>query len=153
MIPGSNILNMAFRIIAQTPVIYYHYLGRTQNDVGQDVSQYSDGKKMTGSFQPVPRQLYEKYGLDFNKNYWTFYTENNLIDVQRNVAGDQIGHSGQRYQCEANNDWYKIDGWKGALFIHIGIDTGEPNVFGYNEKPSSNNNLNFGHSNYLGEPT
>jgi hypothetical protein len=150
MIPGSNLLNMAFRIIAQQALVYYHYLGRTQNSVGQDISQYSDAKKIFGSFQPVPRVLYQSLGLDFQKDYWMFYTSNNLIDVGRSVSGDQIAFNGQRYQCESDNDWYQIDGWKGSIFIHIGIDTADNTVFGFNVKPSENTNKNFSNSNFLG---
>lgn len=150
MIPGQNLLRMAFRVIAQSYLVYYHYLGRTQNSVGQDVSQYSDGKGIFGSFQPVPRILYDKLGLDFQKDYWMFYTSNNLQDVGRMVSGDQISFNGNRYQCESDNDWYPIDGWKGALFIHIGIDNADNTVFGFNQKPLINTNKNFSNSNYLG---
>jgi hypothetical protein len=153
MIPGQNLLRMAFQIIAQTPVIYYHFLGRTQNSVGQDVSQYANGVVMNGSFQPVPRSLYMQYGLDLQKEYWMFYTSNNIYDVARGIAGDQIGFNGQRFQLESNNDWYDVDGWKGGIFIHVGQDIGDPTVFGYNVIPSENSNLNFEHGNYLGSDT
>jgi len=150
MIPGQNLLNMAFRVISQTALIYYHYLGRTQNSVGQDISQYSPGKTIWGSFQPVPRRLYQSLGLDFQKDYWMFYTSNNLQDVGRMISGDQIGFNGNRYQCESDNDWHPIDGWKGSLFIHVGLDNSDPNVFGFNEKPLINTNKNFSQGNYGG---
>lgn len=150
MIPGQNLLSMAFRIINNTPLVYYHYLGRIQNSVGQDVSSYSDAKRIFGSFQPIPRILYEKLGLDFQKNYWMFYTSNNLQDIGRSISGDQIAFNGNRYQCESDNDWFSIDGWKGSLFVHIGIDNADNTVFGFNEKPIINTNKNFSNSNYLG---
>lgn len=150
MIPGQNLLNMAFRLIAQQSVVYYHFLGRTQNSIGQDVSQYSLGKKIVGSFQPIQRSLYMQLGLDLQKDYWNYYSSNNINDLERSVAGDQIGFNGQRYQCESNTDWFQIDGWKGTLFIHVGIDTGDTSVFGFNEKPLENTNKNFGKGNFLG---
>lgn len=150
MIPGQNLLNMAFRVIASTPVIYYHFLGRTQNSVGQDVSQYATGRAIYGSFQPVPRALYMQYGLDLQKEYWMFYTSNNVYDVARGIAGDQIGFNGQRFQLESNNDWYDIDGWKGGIFIHVGQDVGDATVFGFGTLPSENTNLNLEHGNFLG---
>lgn len=150
MIPGQNLLNMASRLIAFQGLIYYHYLGRTQNSVGQDVAQYSLGVKVIGSFQPVPRTLYEALGLDFNRSYYIFYSSNNIVDLGRNVAGDQIAFNGQRYQCEANNDWYQIDGWKGCIFVHIGQDINDMNVVGFNTKLLENTNENFGNGNFLG---
>jgi hypothetical protein len=150
MVPGQNLLNMALRMIASQGLVYYHYLGRTQNPVGQDVSQYSDGVKITGSFQPVQRVLYQALGLDLQKDYWNFYASNNLQDVNRSVSGDQIAFNGQRYQCESDSDWYPIDGWKGTIFIHIGLDNADNNILGFNTKPPENTNLNFGNGNFLG---
>lgn len=153
MVPGQNLLNMALRMIASQGLVYYHYLGRTQNSVGQDISQYSDGVKIVGSFQPVQRSLYEALGLDFQKDYWNFYASANLLDIGRSVSGDQIAFNGQRYQCESDADWYQIDGWKGSIFVHIGLDNADINVFGYGIKPSENTNINFGNGNFLGSDT
>ncbi len=150
MIPGANVLNMAFRIIAQEGVVYYRDLGRIQNVVGQDITQYDTGIKMLGSFQPVPRNLYTVYGLDFQKSYYTFYTSNNLLDVTREISGDQIAFNGQRYQCESANDWFMIDGWKGVLCIHIGDDNADKFVWGFSSKTNPNTYLNFGNGNFLG---
>jgi hypothetical protein len=150
MIPGANVLNMAFRIISQESVVYYRDLGRIPNAIGQDITQYDIGTKMSGSFQPVPRNLYTVYGLDFQKSYYTFYTSNNLMDVKRDISGDQISFNGQRYQCESANDWFMIDGWKGVLCIQIGNDNADQQVWGFNSKTNHNSYLNFGNGNFLG---
>jgi len=120
VIPGSNILNMALTLIAKQVVQYYQYVSRTPNAVGQDVTTYASAVTMYGSFQAVPRQLYESYGLDLQKEYSTFYTSNDLLDVERNVSGDQLTYNGKRYQVESNNDWYAQDGWKGVLVVATG---------------------------------
>jgi hypothetical protein len=120
MIPGSNLLNMALTVIAKQTISYYRAVSRSLNSVGQDVTVYAGVVSIVGSFQPVPRQLYEQYGLDFQKSYFTFYTSNNLIDVQRDVSADRIAFQGLLYQCESNNDWYGEDGWKGVLCVLIG---------------------------------
>lgn len=120
MIPGANILNMALTIIAKQTVIYYKYLSRSVNAVGQNVTLYDLPMNVVGSWQPVPRNLYMVYGLDLQKEYFTFYTSNDLLDIQRDVSGDQLVFGGQRYQVESNNDWYQLDGWKGVLCVRIG---------------------------------
>lgn len=120
MIPGQNILNMALTIIARQTITYYQYDSRSVNSVGQNVTLYKTPVEITGSWQPVPRHLYMVYGLDLQKEYFTFYTSNDLLDVQRDVSGDQVVFGGQRYQCESNNDWYKLDGWKAILCVRIG---------------------------------
>lgn len=100
MIPGANILNMALTIIAKQTVIYYKYLSRSVNAVGQNVTLYDLPMNVVGSWQPVPRNLYMVYGLDLQKEYFTFYTSNDLLDIQRDVSGDQLVFGGQRYQVE-----------------------------------------------------
>jgi hypothetical protein len=121
-IPGQNLLNMALQIIARQTIAYYQYASRTLNAVGQDVTTYASPVNITGSWQPVPRKLYIEYGLDLQKDYFTFYTSNNLLDITRDVSGDQIAFRGRRYQVESDNDWFQLDGWKGVLCVDLGAD-------------------------------
>jgi len=122
MIPGQNILNMALQIIAKQTIQYYAFVNRSLNAVGQDIATYAAVQNIVGSWQPVPRQVYVLYGLDLQKDYFTFYTSNNLLDITRDVSGDQIAYRGRRYQVESNNDWYQLDGWKGILCVGLGAD-------------------------------
>lgn len=119
MIPGSNLLNSALSIIAKQTIIYYKAASRTKNALKQWIVVYDTPVNIVGSFQPVPRSRYDQYGLDFQKSYFTFYTSNDLIDIQRNVAADQIVFGSQRYQCLSSNDWFGIDGWLGILCVLI----------------------------------
>lgn len=118
-VPGSNLLNLALSVIAKQTLTYYQATGRTLNAVGQEITTYASPVTVMGSFQPVPRILYEKYGLDFQKSYFTFYASVNLIDIQRDVSADQIAFGSQRYQCLSSNDWFAVDGWKGILCVLI----------------------------------
>lgn len=149
-IPGQNLLNMALTVIARQGVTYYLSEGRTVNAIGQDITIYGPPRAVVGSFQPVPRKLYQIYGLDLQKDYFTLYSSNNILDVDRDISGDQIAFNGQRFQCESDNDWFAMDGWKGVLCVHIGPDVADTVVFGFGTIPSSNTNLNFGNSNFLG---
>ena len=121
-IPGQNLLNMALTLIAKQTIQYYQFNARSLNSVGQWLTTYDSVINLVGSWQPVPRQLYEKYGLDLQKDYFTFYTSNNLLDITRDVSGDQIAFMGRRYQVESDNDWYQLDGWKGVLCVDLGAD-------------------------------
>jgi len=148
MIPGQNILKMALSVIAKQTVLYYKFAGRSLNAVGQDVTTYSSPFVIVGSFQPVPKRLYAQYGLDFQKSYYTFYTSNPILDVERKVSADQIAYNGQRFQCESNTDWFSIDGWKGVLCVFLGQDTGNKSIFGF-----SANNQNFGNGAFASAET
>jgi hypothetical protein len=122
MIPGANVLNMAFRVIAKTTITYYQYVSRETNVIGQDVTTYDAGTPLMGSWQPVQRNLYQSLGLDFQKSYYYFYVPSDLLDVSRDVSGDQIGFNGKRFQCESNTQWFQIDGWQQVLCVDIGVD-------------------------------
>lgn len=152
MIPGSNILNQAFSVIAQQTVTYYRCTGRTLNSVGQYVTSYAFGIPLKGSFQPVPRSLYQAFGLDLQKSYYVFYASTDILDIDRNVSADQIAFSDQRYQCESDTAWFNIDGWKGVICVHIGPDTGDLELFGFGQLPPINTYQNFGNGNFYVEP-
>ena len=119
MIPGSNLLNKAFTLIGKTTVSYYTDAGRTVNAVGQYVTSYSAAANVTGSLQAVKQELYDKYGLDFQKKYYMLYVSRDAIDVGRDVSGDQFEHNGYRYQCESLTNWYSIDGWVSILAVQV----------------------------------
>lgn len=149
-IPGQDLLAMALTLIAPQNLIYYKALGRTLNVLGQYVTQFAEGVVMSGSWQPVPRALIMQYGLDLQKDYYTFYTSNNVLDLDRDITADQVAFNGQLFQVESDNDWFALDGWKGILCIHIAPDLQRSNVFGFGEVPSVNDYFNFEHGNFIG---
>jgi hypothetical protein len=151
MIPGANLLKTALTVIARQTITYYAAIGRTLNTVGQDVTTYAPGVLVYGSFQPVPRQLYQSYGLDLQKDYFMFYSLTNVADVNRDRSGDQIAYNGQRFQCESNREWYTLDFWKGILCVHIGYDIGDAQLFGFGTIPSSTTYQNFTNGNFVND--
>ena len=148
-VPGSNILKMALTVLHRQIIHYYKFGYRTLNNIGQDVTVYQSPIPVRGSFQPVPRNLYQVYGLDLQKEYYNFYSLNNVLDIDRDISGDQIAFNGQRYQCESANDWFVTDKWKGILCVRIGLDTPLPTIWGFNSIPSENSYTNFGSGNFL----
>lgn len=123
MIPGSNLLNMAMTLIAAQTVSYYAFTGRTTNEIGIDVPAWAAPVDMRGSLQPVPRNLYQVNGLEYEKNYFTFYTSANILDVRRDVSGDNMAFNGMRLQVISSNDWFAMDGWVGVLCVQVPVPT------------------------------
>lgn len=121
LVPGSNLLAMALRVIAPQSVLYSRFVSRTANAAGKYVTTYADPVSLQGSFQAVPRNLYQQFGLDLQKNYNAFYASQNIIDVNRNVSGDQLTYQGRKYQCESITPWFFQDGWVGVLVVDIGV--------------------------------
>lgn len=119
VVPGSNILNTALSVIAKQTVTLYKFVSRETNEIGLDVATYARPVSIQGSFQVVPRRLYQQYGLDLNRNYATFYASTNMLDVTRDVSGDYLIFNGKKWQCDSSNDWFAVDGWVGMLVIEI----------------------------------
>ena len=120
MVPGCNALNMGLSYVQKQTVQYYQYDSRTENIVYQDVTTYAAPISIQGSLQPVTRTMKYQYGLNLQNDYYTFYAPKKILDVARDISGDQIVALGRRFQVESANDWYAIDGWVGVLLIDIG---------------------------------
>lgn len=118
-VPGSNLLAEALGIIASQSVIYYRFASRATNAIGLDLPTYDEPEEVFGSFQPVPRNLYQSLGLDFEKDYWNFYSITQMNGVSRDTSGDKIVYNGKTYQALSANDWHSVDGWQGMLFIEV----------------------------------
>lgn len=118
-IPGSNLLNSALSIIAKLPFQYCQFTGRTTNGIGLDVATYAQPVNLSGSVQPVPRSMYQAYGLDFQCNYINVYVSQAITDIARDVSGDQIVFQGNTYQCISKTPWAGIDGWDAVLAVQV----------------------------------
>lgn len=117
MIPGSNLLDLALSVISPQQVEYQQFLGRALNENGIEVATYATPITISGSLQPVPRRLYEQYGLNIDKTYYTLYTSGVIQDVTRNVSGDQMIYGGKTFTAESQNEWTPIDGWTGVFWV------------------------------------
>lgn len=118
-IPGSNLLRKALTVIKPQEVVYFRYIGRSTTGAGIYESGFAPGKKRKGSVQPVPRELYERFGLDMQKNYVKFFQPRDAEDIGRNTSGDQFVFDGNRYQIESNVPWFGVDGWTQSLSVQI----------------------------------
>lgn len=138
-IPGSNILSMALTVIAPQPVNWFKFIGHDIGPTGLSTATYNDPQTVKiGSLQIVSRDRYEDYGLDWQKNYVTWFVPNiKAVPVQRNPDGDGdviewpvnadgslIAGASRRWQLISDTPWSYIDGWTYILAIDIGPATG-----------------------------
>ena len=121
MNPGSNILQQALQVIAKQPFNYFAFASRSLQPNGQYLNNYAAPLALTGSVQAVPRSVYEREGLLFDKMYLKIYVSQNVIDISRNNAGDQIQFNGNVYTCESITPWDAIDGWVEILCIQVSV--------------------------------
>lgn len=120
MIPSSNLLKMAMRVIAKQRVAYYAVLEVTKNAAGYKVTNFDEPRCLEGSFQPVNTQYYAQMGLDFTKTYATWYDPNGTVnDIQRDTTGDKIVFCGGTYIALSNTEWKSVDGWNSTMFVKV----------------------------------
>lgn len=119
IIPGSNILNQALTVIARQSFTYEAFVSRSTNSIGMLNAVYATPVTLTGSVQPVPRNRYESYGLNFQKNYYMVFIAQNSIDTARDVTGDRIIFLTKTFQVESKTDWFGIDGWDALLCVQV----------------------------------
>lgn len=120
MIPGSNLLRQALTLIGSQSVDYYADTGRETSATGRDVTTYADAVTVTeGSVQAVPRNRYESLGLDFSRNYVTWFVPQNVVGLGRDVSGDQIVFNSRRYNVATLTPWFAQDGWVECLCVEM----------------------------------
>lgn len=127
MIPGSNLLRRASRLIRQFPVQYYQFNSRVTNSVGQQISAFNPPVTLPASVQAVERSSYAQLGLDLQRNYVNIYVPADIIDLDRDYSGDQFTYQGALYQIETQNDWFIQDGWAAGMAVKVGYNM-TPNV-------------------------
>jgi len=116
----KNILAQASRLIPLKPYQYRAFNSNTINDVGIIENTYSHDDTIHANIQPVPRSVYEQFGLDLQRNYYTIFVSENLFDLQREVSGDQVIFDNRTLQLESNTaDWINQYGYNSYLAVQI----------------------------------
>lgn len=120
MIPGINLLGIAFGAIAQQSVYHLSATSRTQNAVGAWVTVYAPPVLHSASLQPVDAKKYEQLGLDLAKEYKNIWLKTPVVGIQRGKSPDRFISGGRLYEVADVKDWYGQDGWSEVLVIDIG---------------------------------
>ena len=118
MIPG-NLLNIALKVTGSQAVNYLEYLGQTETTIGTLVDTFKPAVCVRGSFQGVPRSRYEVQGLDFQKNYSTFFASRDINDIVRSIGTDRFVFAGKTFQTLSETDWRDVNGWTGVLCVEL----------------------------------
>ena len=118
-IPGTNLLNIASRVLRYESITYTPFLGRTLNERGRYVNSYDTAISIKASVQPVPREIYPQMGLDFNKDYITIWTSEDIKDLMRNRASDLVQWRGYNWSIMKESEWFQIDGWDSVIAIKV----------------------------------
>lgn len=120
MIPGIDLLDVAFSVIESEIIRYRKYGDRTKNAQFQYVATYEPLFDMEASVQRVRRDQYVQFNLNFQRNYVQVFASYDMVDLERDSAGDQFIYKGNLYQLESQGSWFAQDGWATCLAVNIG---------------------------------
>jgi len=120
-IPGSNLLGVAMSVLARSEVKYFKRLPSVVQANGIKANVFADGVlDKSGIVQPVQKSAYAQNGLDLQKSYIDWWVQQDVIDLGRGNAGDQIEYKGRRYQLMSEQDWFRMDRWTQVRCVDIG---------------------------------
>lgn len=120
IVPGSNLLAMALGVIGAQQVGWQQYTGAVTNSAGVDVPTWAAAVDVFGSLQPVSDAgLLQQLGLDWTKNYVTFYASQRFGEPSRDKAGDRLLYDGKVFQIEGKTPWVAQDGWESVLAVEV----------------------------------
>ena len=119
MIPGSNILGAALRVIQPQTLQLRAFLTRSENAAGDTVPVFAAPVSFHGSMQPVSKDLYQQLGLNFAKNYSTLYVFGDVRPLARDRDGDIILFDGKTWQCESDRDWSGVAEYRKVLCVEV----------------------------------
>lgn len=123
MIPGSSSLPKVQQLIIPTTIVFFQWVDRIKNEQRKYVNRFADGVTIRANVQPVPRKLYQRMGLDYNKRYVMVWASQNFEDLARNRAPDEMEWEGRRYTFQNEEDWSPIDNWNAVLAVDVGPAT------------------------------
>ena len=120
MMTGAAMLSLAQSVIGTQTLEVLRFVSRTPNAAGKLVATYAAPEALEGNFQPVARNLYAQYGLDFAKTYYTLVIGADVVALKRGIDGDRLAYFGRLYSCESDTPWYNSDGYSISLCVDIG---------------------------------
>lgn len=119
MIPGANLLGLAFRAIRPQKMPWRAFTGRTENAAGDTVATFAPAVEIKGSIQPVDMKLYQELGLNLAKNYSTLYVFGPVQPTARDRDGDLVLFNGSTWQCESDRDWSGVGEFRKILCVEV----------------------------------
>ena len=118
-VPSSNLLNDALTLICPEPFFIRKFISISTNDFGIDVRRYQRPVSLSGSVQAVDRKFYDQFGLDFTRRHVQVWASEDIADIYRSRAGDQIVWNGRLWEVTSEVEWFHIDGWQSVLAVEV----------------------------------
>lgn len=115
MIP--NLFNLATSVIPPETIQYKHFIGNTVNSIGLAVPTYDEPVLIKASVQAVGDDLYKALGLDFQKEYYTVYSNQRMYGLNEQAQPDMLIFHGSTFMVHKNTHWDEYNGWGSVLVV------------------------------------
>lgn len=120
-IPGLNLLGLALGAIAPQSVDWIPWASSTVLPDGMIVPNFGAPRTVpNGSVQAVPRARYASMGLDYSKDYVTWFTPAAVRGVERDRTPDQFAWNARLFDVHTVTAWNAQDGWCEVVGVDIG---------------------------------
>lgn len=102
---GFNIAATVQKASGTREFSYIRFLSREENEIGYVVNTYADPIVLSGTIQPVEREVYQQRGLDFNREYINIFATEDISDLARNRSTDKIIYNNETYSVVGEDEW------------------------------------------------
>lgn len=120
-----NLFNMASKVIPIEKIQYKHFLGDEINSVGLSVPTYADQIEVDASPQPLGDEAYKDLGLDFQKEYFTVYSNVRMYGINEQSHPDILIFHRKIWIVQKNLHWDEYNGWGSVLVVKDDVQNGE----------------------------
>lgn len=107
----GNLFNLATTVIPPETAQYIQFLGENVNETGISIPTYAEPISITASIQPLGDQAYKDLGLDFQKEYYTVYSNQRMHGLNEQSHPDKLVFHGKEFVVERTTYWNEYDGW------------------------------------------
>lgn len=108
-----DILADALRQIETQTIQYQSFLRSDINEYGYEVPIFSDLTTIEASVQPVTQIMMYRLGLDFDKIYFSVWSQADLKNSGRDRVADRVIYNGRLF------DVINVDDWQPSTYSHF----------------------------------
>ena len=117
----GNLFNLATTVIPPETAQYIEFKGNTVNEIGLSVPTYAEPVEIKASIQPVGDSSYKDLGLDFQKEYYTVYSNQRMHGLNEQSQPDKLYFHGKDFIVQKTCYWNEYDGWGYVLAVRDDI--------------------------------
>lgn len=112
-----NLFNLATAVIPPETIEYIQFLGNEVNEIGLSVPNYAEPVSIKASVQPLGDTAYKELGLDFQKEYYTVYSNQKMSGLNENPHPDKLIFHGKSFVVQKTTYWNVYNGWGSVLAV------------------------------------